>query len=75
MDHDHETGQVRGLLCRNCNLNNGIFQDSPTLLRNAAEYIERSRRGRMSVAPLQPQANQRTSSSPTPLPAESTCVA
>lgn len=38
-DHNHTTGQVRGILCRNCNTALGLFQDSPTLLRQAAEYL------------------------------------
>ncbi|OFV83246.1 MAG: hypothetical protein A2W26_13245 [Acidobacteria bacterium RBG_16_64_8] len=43
VDHDHKTRQVRGLLCGNCNQGIGRLQDSPALLRRAAEYIERTR--------------------------------
>ena len=42
VDHDHRTGKVRGLLCNPCNLTLGKMQDDPSLLRNAAEYLERS---------------------------------
>lgn len=41
IDHDHETGAVRGLLCYKCNLAVGLFKNSPDLLRAAALYLER----------------------------------
>jgi len=42
VDHNHKTGKVRGLLCVRCNRALGYVFDSPILLRNAAEYIERT---------------------------------
>lgn len=39
IDHDHETGKVRGLLCHSCNTGIGILQESPALLIRAAEYL------------------------------------
>lgn len=41
VDHNHETGVIRGLLCALCNTALGKFHDDPDLLRRAAEYLER----------------------------------
>lgn len=40
VDHDHETGRVRGLLCKHCNMAIGQMGDSSESLRRAAEYLE-----------------------------------
>lgn len=40
VDHDHDTGEVRGLLCQNCNTAIGFLQDDPALLRSAADYLD-----------------------------------
>lgn len=39
VDHDHDTGKVRGLLCNQCNVALGGFRDSPALLLNAVKYL------------------------------------
>ena len=40
VDHDHETGTIRGLLCLKCNRILGLAQDNPDLLRKLADYLE-----------------------------------
>ncbi|GAB2742231.1 endonuclease domain-containing protein [Kitasatospora kifunensis] len=40
MDHDHETGRVRGILCFACNAAPGQMRDRPDALRRAADYLE-----------------------------------
>lgn len=42
VDHCHDTGRVRGLLCDQHNLLIGRWDHDPVLLRRAAEYLERS---------------------------------
>ena len=39
IDHDHVSGNVRGVLCMSCNLSLGKFDDSPEILIAAAKYL------------------------------------
>lgn len=41
IDHCHETGKVRGILCSNCNRGLGLFGDSVKNLLKAAEYLQK----------------------------------
>ena len=40
-DHDHSTSKPRGVLCHNCNVALGNFQDNPEILKAAIEYLEK----------------------------------
>lgn len=40
VDHDHQTGKVRGLLCAGCNRGIGLLQDNHHLLARAADYLK-----------------------------------
>jgi len=39
VDHNHDTGDVRGLLCKNCNTGIGLLKDSPEVLVSAVDYL------------------------------------
>ena len=39
VDHCHKTGEVRGLLCSQCNSALGLFEDNPQLLQSAINYL------------------------------------
>lgn len=39
VDHDHNTGKIRGLLCSACNIGLGMFHDSLENLKGAIQYL------------------------------------
>jgi hypothetical protein len=57
VDHDHFTGEVRGVLCHGCNTAIGILRDDPSVLRRAADYIERHRQAIPTRATLSEEAH------------------
>lgn len=44
IDHCHETGKVRGLLCHACNITLGWAKDDPRRLRRLAHYVQSTAR-------------------------------
>lgn len=42
IDHCHEKGHFRGLLCSRCNLALGYFRDDVTIMQKAIEYLNRT---------------------------------
>lgn len=45
VDHNHETGKVRALLCDDCNKGLGHFKDNPELLEFASQYLKEFNNG------------------------------
>ena len=40
IDHDHSTGEVRGLICQPCNKGLGFFRDNIESMKNAITYLQ-----------------------------------
>lgn len=40
VDHNHDSGKIRGLLCQRCNMGLGYFRDNDRLLNLAADYLQ-----------------------------------
>lgn len=46
VDHDHQTGGTRGLLCSTCNKGLGLFYDNRVILLSAAKYLKKHKEKR-----------------------------
>lgn len=40
IDHDHQTGKIRGLLCRSCNHALGLIEENIIILENMKQYLK-----------------------------------
>lgn len=45
IDHDHDTGLIRGLLCQGCNTGLGLFRDDLGIVESAFIYLKRHKDG------------------------------
>jgi hypothetical protein len=59
VDHDHGTGEIRGLLCVRCNNALGLFREDADLLKRAARYVTADARHRSQRASWVRLARQR----------------
>jgi hypothetical protein len=69
LDHDHDTGRIRRLLCQRCNHGLGLFRDDPYLLQVAALYVTGHREAHaleelQQVAAATPDAGNRPGEPP-----------
>ncbi len=45
IDHNHTTGEIRGLLCSNCNTAIGLLKEDPVMFQSAIQYLGGSPHG------------------------------
>ena len=59
VDHCHESGEVRGLLCDTCNRGLGYFKDNPLSLQKAIDYLNGGNRDLVSAVLLRDNEGDR----------------
>lgn len=57
IDHDHETGELRGVICRDCNSGLSMFKDDISLLEKAIGYLEEWQENKLISKELLNQSN------------------
>jgi hypothetical protein len=50
VDHDHKTGQIRGILCMDCNRGLGLLGDTLEAAKQLIEYLDTSDKIQLDVA-------------------------
>lgn len=51
VDHCHDTGKIRGLLCDSCNRAEGFLQSNVDIIRKLADYVEKHKNGLELTSP------------------------
>jgi hypothetical protein len=49
VDHNHDSGLIRGLLCSPCNMAIGLFRENPDVLAAAIRYLEETKPGQLPL--------------------------
>ena len=57
VDHCHDTGKVRGVLCWDCNVGIGKLKDDANLLKRAIQWLEQSEQPELSLLQPNPMEN------------------
>jgi len=58
VDHDHETGENRGLLCVACNTGIGKLKEDRNIMISAIKYLDKYSEARPNVVPLVSKGNK-----------------